>query len=126
MEELVNFTDQWRIQDFPEVGAPTLRGAPTYDFAKLSQNLHEIERIWTPVARVPRAPSDPPLQIIKFFPFHNSIPPPITTSFYWMVPQGQYISAELTQNLLSIDIILIPFRNMRKYKADLYRSTTAA
>ena len=23
-------------------------GAPTYDFAKFSQKLHEIERIWTP------------------------------------------------------------------------------
>ena len=33
---------QWRIQDFPE------EGAPTYDFAKFSQKLHEIERIWTP------------------------------------------------------------------------------
>ena len=40
---------QWRIQDFPEEGAPTLQGgAPTYDFAKFSQKLHEIERIWTP------------------------------------------------------------------------------
>ena len=40
---------QWRIQDFPEEGAPTPRGgAPTYDFAKFSQKLHEIERIWTP------------------------------------------------------------------------------
>ena len=42
---------QWRIQDFPEEGAPTLRGAPTYDFAKFSQKLHEIERIWTPGGR---------------------------------------------------------------------------
>ena len=39
--------------------APTLRGrgAPTYDFAKFSQKLHEIERIRTPrgacVSRVP-------------------------------------------------------------------------
>ena len=24
------------------------RGAPTYDFAKFSQKLHDIERIWTP------------------------------------------------------------------------------
>ena len=40
-------TYQWRIQDFPEVGVPTLQGAPTYDFAKISQKLHEIERIWT-------------------------------------------------------------------------------
>ena len=39
---------QWRIQDFPEEGLPTLQGAPTYDFAKISQKLHEIERIWTP------------------------------------------------------------------------------
>ena len=37
---------QWRIQDFPEVGAPTPQGGPTYDFAKISQKLHEIERIW--------------------------------------------------------------------------------
>ena len=42
---------QWRIQDFPE------EGTPTYDFAKFSQKLHEIERIWTRGgARVPRAP----------------------------------------------------------------------
>ena len=41
---------QWRIQDFPEEGAPTPRGrgAPTYDFANNSQKLHEIERIWAP------------------------------------------------------------------------------
>ena len=46
---------QWRIQDFPEEGAPTPRGgAPTYEFAKFSQKLHEIERIWTP------NPSRPP------------------------------------------------------------------
>ena len=38
---------QWRIQDFLEVGASTLQGAPTYDFVKISQKLHEIERIWT-------------------------------------------------------------------------------
>ena len=34
---------QWRIQDFPEVGAPTLGGgAPTYVFAKFFQKLLEI------------------------------------------------------------------------------------
>ena len=33
---------QWRIQDFPDVGAPTLQGAQTHDFAKFSQKLHEI------------------------------------------------------------------------------------
>ena len=46
---------QWRIQDFPEVGAPTLQGAPTYDFAKFSPKRHEIERIWTLL--------DPPLHV---------------------------------------------------------------
>ena len=47
---------QWRIQDFPE------EGAPTYDFAKISQKLHEIERIWTGGgARPSRPPLDPPL-----------------------------------------------------------------
>ena len=29
-------------------GANSLGGAPTYDFAKFSQKLHEIERILTP------------------------------------------------------------------------------
>ena len=31
---------QWRIQDFPEVGALT------YHFNKFSQKLHKTERIW--------------------------------------------------------------------------------
>ena len=29
-------------------GANSPGGAPTYNFAKISQKLHEIERIWTP------------------------------------------------------------------------------
>ena len=29
-------------------GANSPGGVPTYDFAKISQKLHEIERIWTP------------------------------------------------------------------------------
>ena len=29
-------------------GANSQGGAPTYDFAKFSQKLHEIERIWAP------------------------------------------------------------------------------
>ena len=37
--------------------------APTYDFAKISQKLHEIERIWTPKggARPKFYYVDPPL-----------------------------------------------------------------
>ena len=48
---------------FPEVWTPTFQGgAPTYHFAHFSQKLHEIERIWTPGARVLRPPPlDPPL-----------------------------------------------------------------
>ena len=32
---------------FPRGGGANSRGAPAYDFAKISQKLHEIERIWT-------------------------------------------------------------------------------
>ena len=42
--------DQWLIQNFPELGAPI------QNFAKISEKLHEIERIWTRGARIPRAP----------------------------------------------------------------------
>ena len=35
---------------------PPGRGAPTYDFAKISQKLHEIERIWTPACAHPSCP----------------------------------------------------------------------
>ena len=52
LEPPLSISFQWRIQDFPPVGAPTLGGAPTYDFAKFSPKLHEIERIWTPGGRV--------------------------------------------------------------------------
>ena len=41
-------------------GAKSPGGAPTYDFAIFSQELHEIERIWARGGRVPRAPLDPP------------------------------------------------------------------
>ena len=50
------YIKQWRIQDFPEEDAPTPQGAPTYDFAIFFQKLHEIERIWAPGGRIPRAP----------------------------------------------------------------------
>ena len=66
LTRLVWLANQWRIQDFPEEGAPTLQGgAPTYDFAKFSPKLHEIERIWTPGgggARPKFYYVDPPLQ----------------------------------------------------------------
>ena len=44
-------------QGFPWGGAPTPRGVPTNNFAKFSQKLHEIERIWTPRgAHIPHVP----------------------------------------------------------------------
>ena len=50
---------QWRIQDFPEVGAPTLRGGTNIHFAKFSQKLHGIERILTPGGARPSRPRWP-------------------------------------------------------------------
>ena len=49
-------TVQWRIQDFPEVGAPTIQGAPTYDFSKFSQKIGPRGR-----ARTKFCYADPPL-----------------------------------------------------------------
>ena len=47
---------------FPRGGAPALQGAPTYDFAKFSQKLHDIETIWTGGATYPSHPNlDAPL-----------------------------------------------------------------
>ena len=59
---MVGQRHQGRSRDFPEVkvppklqmksiyrvngGANSRGGAPTYDFAKISPKLHEIERIW--------------------------------------------------------------------------------
>ena len=41
----------------PRRGRQLPGGTPTYDFAKFSQKLHEIERIWTPGGGdFPRAP----------------------------------------------------------------------
>ena len=43
------YSHQRRIQDFPRGRQlPGGGGAPTYNFAKFSQKLHEIERIWVP------------------------------------------------------------------------------
>ena len=44
-------------------GANSPGGTPTYDFAKCSQKLHEIERIWSRGGG-PR-PLDPPLNMIR-------------------------------------------------------------
>ena len=38
---------QWRIQDFPEVGPPTLQGVPRIILPSFPKILNNIERIWT-------------------------------------------------------------------------------
>ena len=58
-----SFLDKLPVADpgFPRGGgANSPGGAPTYDFAKFSQKLHEIERIWAP--RGGRASLAPPLR----------------------------------------------------------------
>ena len=53
---------------FSQGGRQLPRGVPTYDFAKFSRKLHEIERIWVPGgggAHAPCAPLNPPLFGIK-------------------------------------------------------------
>ena len=52
---------------FPRGGGANPRGGATYDFAKISQKLHEIERIWTPnVGARPRFYYvDPPLLVLS-------------------------------------------------------------
>ena len=42
-------------------------GPPTYDFVKISQKLHEIERIWTGGGGGRRAPLDPPLRLDPWY-----------------------------------------------------------
>ena len=60
---------------FPRGGGAKSRGGPTYDFAKFSQKLHEIEKIWTRGGAFPKFYSvDPPLVWI----FWCFSPPPCT------------------------------------------------
>ena len=40
----------------PRRGRQLPRGAPTYDFDKISQKMHEIERIWAPMGGRPSRP----------------------------------------------------------------------
>ena len=58
----------WADPGFPREGDANSRGGgpPTYEFAKIFQKLHEIERIWTPGRREGRAPLDPPLLTMFF------------------------------------------------------------
>ena len=64
IEQVVEYSGGSRISRDSEVGAPTLQGMPTYDFAKISQKLHKIKRIWTPGGASLAPPLDPPLEWI--------------------------------------------------------------
>ena len=59
----------WSVADprFPQGGgANSPGGVPTYEFAKFSQKLHEIERIWTPGGAHPKFYYvDPPLMMVS-------------------------------------------------------------
>ena len=52
-----SFRKQWRIQDFPEGGAPTPKSAIIFLF--FCRKLHENERIWTPRGARPWHPLEP-------------------------------------------------------------------
>ena len=58
---------QWRIQDFPQGGAPTPKSAIIFQF--FPRKLHENERIWTPGGgtRPWHPPLDPPMYWNAFF-----------------------------------------------------------
>ena len=53
-------------------GADPPVGAPTYDFVKFPQKLHEIKKIWAVGGRAGGTPLDPPLGVIHI----------ITISYY--------------------------------------------
>ena len=50
------------VPGFPRGGGATPRGVPTYDFVKISQKVHEIERNWTSRGGGPVSPA-PPLDL---------------------------------------------------------------
>ena len=61
---IINYQEAVADPGFPGGGGANSPGggAPTYDFAKFPQKLHEIERIWTPGGVRPlQPPLDPPL-----------------------------------------------------------------
>ena len=67
---------------FPRAWGANSRGggAPTYDFAKFPQKLHEIERIWTPGGEGARP---------KFYYVDPPLPPPL---FTWLKDPDTHIT----------------------------------
>ena len=74
---------QWRIQDFPQGGAPTQRNVIIIQI--FCWKLHENERIWTPGGARPwRPPLDPPMYYdIDNFTSAFKILTTLRTAFAW-------------------------------------------
>ena len=88
-------TDTVAVADpgFPRGGgANSPGGAPTYDFAKISQKLHEIERIWAPGGGGARP---------KFY----YVDPPLSGSCCWNINDQQNFAKTLGFFLFCIGLI---------------------
>ena len=83
IHKLISIREAVADSGFPRGGgANSPGGAPTYDFAKISQKLHEIERIWTGGARPKFYYVDPPLTGVACvrwcpYPCSNCRPPSV-------------------------------------------------
>ena len=111
--------DEWRIQDSPEIGAPTLqvgRGAPTYDFAKNSQKLHEIERIWIG-GDVPSAPLRSATEDVKIL-FKQDCIPVGCVCPGWCLPvtPSAYTCENITFPQLLLRTVIILLVNSKSFR----------
>ena len=94
---------QWRIQDFPDVGAPT------YYLAKNFPKIAWIRKKLDPEgARVPGAPLDPPMTCVeRYLIVWRWYSPPI---MYWIAPKIVLLSR------LEFPTVLVPRANMSTSK----------
>ena len=100
---------QWRIQDLPEEGAPTPQEAPTYDFAKNSQNLHAINRIWTTGGGA--RPLCPPrsafvCKMLKSHASQKQIRPFFNVSFVYLVELYKYLPSKYSMFLIHLGLTI--------------------
>ena len=89
-------------------------GAPTYDFAKFSQKLHEIERIWTPGgggARPKFYYVDPPLVHLNRLTATNLD----SQQSLWFSSSPPIQSRWISQTLLAGIHVLVPHWNSCKW-----------
>ena len=81
-----NNTMQWRIQDFPESGAPTPKvGAPTYYFDFFSKTI-KFSKNWTERrVRVPTIPLDLPMNGLASLTFRAGYPSGKSWIRHWII-----------------------------------------